>query len=483
MSEMKVIEFKLDPHKEAIDAWEYQLEAYKAVWNSALALRIEADARYWIERNGLAKVCPGAVVRRKGNKSINGKPTQWRNVLTGIRRPTEPKPIIERGEIVGTIAGAYCCVRKLQGVQYLDKTEVVDGVKYTSAISKTSSFANYPWLDTSKPLDSRFLTGVFTSLAVAWKAYKKGSHKRPRFKGAKDKLESLSNGSGLSAKAFMQIGDGNNGYVKFPKLKQPVYCKGLFKRYRPNEMAIGTVKVCKKADGWYLQLTHKNPKAKPVKPSEKAVGLDPGVKTNLTTDQGKEFHCKQDERLEQRIRKLQRKASRQYLMNKKSNGHERTQREIARLRAKQARSRKAWQHKTSTRIVAEFEVIAIEDTKLKNMTRKPKPKPNETGGFDPNGAAAKAGLNKAILRSSMGGLRLLIDTKAKSAGRQFAKVPAAYTSATCNACGHRHTKEEKLKYRPTQKQFICQNCGHIDHADVNAAKNILDEGLQILSNC
>jgi putative transposase len=231
-----------------------------------------------------------------------------------------------------------------------------------------------------------------------------------------------------------------------------------------------------------MQLTWKNPTAQKVKQSDKAEGFDPGVKQNLTSSTGKVFHCKQSERIEQRINKLQRKASRQYLMSGKSNGHARTQKEIARLRGIQARSRTGWQHKVSSRIVSEFEVIAIEDTKLKNMTRKPKPKPNESGGHDPNGAAAKAGLNKAILRSSMGGLRLKIESKAKAAGRHFVKVPAAYTSARCNACGHKHTKEQKLLYRPTQHQFVCQNCGHTDNADMNAAKNILDDGLQILSN-
>lgn len=478
---MKVIEFKLSPDKEAIEAWEYQLQAYKAVWNSALALHIEADARYWLQRAGLDTVCPGAVMRRQGNKAVDGKPTQWRNVLTGIQRPTEEKPILEQGEIIGKIAGPYCCVRKLQGVAPLDKSVEIDGVKVTSAISKTSSVANYPWMDITKA-DSRYLTGVFTSLKVAWKSYKDGVRKRPRFKGKTDKLKSLSNGSGLGAKAFMQIEDGNNGYVKFPKLKKPVYCKGLFKRYRPNDMQIGTAKVCKKADGWYLQLTWKNPKADEAKPSDKAVGIDPGVKQNATTDQGKVFHCNQDARLDERIRRLQRKASRQYLMNKDSNGHARTQREIARLKGKQARSRKAWQHKVSSRIVSEFAVIAIEDTQLKNMVRKPKAKPNESGGFDPNGAAAKAGLNKAILRSSMGGLRMMIDGKAKTAGRKFVKVPAMYTSATCHACGYAHTKEQKPLYRPTQNQFVCQNCGHTDNADTNAANNILENGLQILAN-
>lgn len=50
----------------------------------------------------------------------------------------------------------------------------------------------------------------------------------------------------------------------------------------------------------------------------------------------------------------------------------------------------------------------------------------------------------------------------------FRTVDARYTSQTCSVCGHR----EKAN-RPTQESFLCQNCGHSDNADINAAKVIL----------
>jgi transposase len=54
----------------------------------------------------------------------------------------------------------------------------------------------------------------------------------------------------------------------------------------------------------------------------------------------------------------------------------------------------------------------------------------------------------------------------KAAGR-VEKVDPAYTSQTCNACGHRDAKN-----RESQAVFRCRACGHTDHADVNAARNI-----------
>ena len=54
----------------------------------------------------------------------------------------------------------------------------------------------------------------------------------------------------------------------------------------------------------------------------------------------------------------------------------------------------------------------------------------------------------------------------KALGR-VEKVPAAYTSQTCNACKHVASESRK-----SQVTFICVECGHNDNADINAAKNI-----------
>lgn len=485
-TELSVIEFKLSPHNEAVKAWEYQLNELKTVWNSALALRIEADDRYWIKRLNLDAVCPSTALKRKGNKK-QGKgqsPTQWRTIASGVVRPEKTKPIRARGAKTGIIAGPYCRVRKLQGVEPLDKQIIdADGNKITSALSRTQAISNYPWLDSSL-VDSRYIAGVYRTLDQAWKAYKKGVRNRPKFKGKKDKLKSLANYSG--SVRFERIGGGPNGWVNFPKLK-PVKCKGLYKRY-DDRMKTGTVKLCKKGGNWYLQLTRKDVPFNRLSDSDKAIGIDLGVKQNATTSEGKVYHCKQSKRIQQRIERLQRKAARQYRMNadekhptgRSTLGHQRTIGEISRLQDKQKRSRHAWQHKTSTKILKSNGVIVFEDLKLQNMTKRPKPKSDEKGGYAKNGAKAKAGLNRVILKSGLGGLRSKVESKGDRNNRTVIRVNPAYTSATCSNCGHRHTKEEKASYRPTQSQFICQKCGHTDNADINAAENILVSGLTML---
>jgi putative transposase len=54
------------------------------------------------------------------------------------------------------------------------------------------------------------------------------------------------------------------------------------------------------------------------------------------------------------------------------------------------------------------------------------------------------------------------------------KVPAAYTSQRCSACGHVDPKS-----RESQAVFRCTTCTHHEHADVNAARNILAAGLAV----
>jgi predicted RNA-binding Zn-ribbon protein involved in translation (DUF1610 family) len=77
---------------------------------------------------------------------------------------------------------------------------------------------------------------------------------------------------------------------------------------------------------------------------------------------------------------------------------------------------------------------------------------------------AKAGLNRSIHAAGWG--RLVARLEDTAAGR-VEKIDPAYTSQTCNACGHRDPKN-----RESQAVFRCRACGHTAHTDVNAARNI-----------
>lgn len=77
---------------------------------------------------------------------------------------------------------------------------------------------------------------------------------------------------------------------------------------------------------------------------------------------------------------------------------------VAALHGKVRRQRLDHAHKTALTLVREYDFIAHEDLKIRNMRKAPTPKPDpdKPGSFLPNGAAAKAGLNRSIADAGWG---------------------------------------------------------------------------------
>jgi len=73
----------------------------------------------------------------------------------------------------------------------------------------------------------------------------------------------------------------------------------------------------------------------------------------------------------------------------------------------------------------------------------------------------------AVGRWAFWQLRSFIIYKAKLAGVYVILIDPAYTSRTCNCCGHCEKANRK-----NQAEFVCKNCGHNENADLNDAKNI-----------
>jgi putative transposase len=111
------------------------------------------------------------------------------------------------------------------------------------------------------------------------------------------------------------------------------------------------------------------------------------------------------------------------------------------------------------------------------MTRKAKPKQDENGKYTRNGAAAKSGLNKAILRSMWGNITLFTKYKALRLEKLTIRIPSPGTSQECCLCGHTHPYNRK-----TQSLFVCARCGFTGNADYNAALVIKKRGIDALLN-
>jgi putative transposase len=144
-----------------------------------------------------------------------------------------------------------------------------------------------------------------------------------------------------------------------------------------------------------------------------------------------------------------------------SNRRGKTKRAIATLKAHERDRRKDWVEKTSTDLARRFDVIRVEALDVPAMTRSAHGTIEQPG----TGVAQKRGLNRAISRSGWGVLVTRLQHKA--CGR-VEKVPAAYPSQRCSACGHVAPGSRK-----SQAVFECEACtaGRCN-ADVNAARNI-----------
>jgi putative transposase len=209
----------------------------------------------------------------------------------------------------------------------------------------------------------------------------------------------------------------------------------------------------------------------PLRPGPKTgryVGVDLGVAQLFATSDGDLVGNERPGRaIANRVAALQRERERHRRGSVRSR---RITERIADLRRREARRRRDRAHKLARSIVERYEVICVEDLKIKQMTASGK------GTVDAPGrkVAQKSGLNKSILDSGWGQLLALIGEKAEEAARQVIAVDARYTSRRCAICSYTHGGN-----RPSRGVFRCLACGHEDHADLNAAKNILRAGLAL----
>ncbi|MFB7712335.1 RNA-guided endonuclease InsQ/TnpB family protein [Streptomyces sp. NPDC056105] len=247
-------------------------------------------------------------------------------------------------------------------------------------------------------------------------------------------------------------------------------------QHRPVVGRVKTVSVKREGNRWYVILTAEQSQPKPL-PATGSVGIDLGIANFLATSDG-EFapNPRHGRRAAAKLEVAQQALSRfpRVRRDKRTKNHQRAVQTVADLHRKVRRQRLDHAHKTALDLVREHDFIAHEDLKIRNMVRRaaPKPDPDKPGAFLPNGAGAKAGLNRSISEAGWGVFLTILAAKAESAGREVIAVDPRNTSRTCPQCGH-----VAAENRPTQEKFHCVSCGHTAHADTVGALNVLRAGL------
>ena len=186
-----------------------------------------------------------------------------------------------------------------------------------------------------------------------------------------------------------------------------------------------------------------------VKPLALAMGIQEAFLSTGEAVGNPKFYARDEKRLA--------KAQRRHAKKKKgSRNREKARRKVARVHARIQDRRRDYQHKLSTRIVHENQVICVESLAVKNMVK------NHC-------------LAKAISDVGWGEFVRQLEYKSQWYGRTLVKIDRWYPSSkTCYNCKH-VVEELPLDVR----EWVCPKCGVWHDRDLNAANNILAEGLSV----
>ena len=299
----------------------------------------------------------------------------------------------------------------------------------------------YDWLGLCY---SQCLQVVALNLSTAYKNFfeKRGGY--PRYK-SKHRKQSIS---------YPQKVKIEDDYLKFPGKVGRIYCRFT----RSFEGTIKTVTISKTtSDKYFASILVDDGKELPQTSSKgEAIGIDVGIADIAVTSDGEKFSnpkwmSKHEKNRIRKERKLARKL-------RGSNRRNKARLLVSNIYNHIANCRSDFLHKLSRRLVDENQVICVENLNVKAMTKNRK-------------------LSKAISQVGWGMICTMLQYKAEWSGKTYLEVDRFFPSSkTCSHCYHK-VSELPLNVR----SWNCPSCNTHHDRDINAAKNIRDEGLRILS--
>ena len=304
-----------------------------------------------------------------------------------------------------------------------------------------------------------------------WEALDRTNPKRfPRFK-RKGEGESLRYPDPLQIKIDLATRDAE-GRTLLPRIFLPKVGGVKVRVSRQLEGDLKNATLTRKAGRWGVSLQTEQEVPEPEPRTSSAIGLDLGVASFATLSDGTRIHPDPErvaamKRAEKTLAWEQRKLSRKYRKGPKSQNFRKQKRRVARAHERVANMRLDFLHKTSTTVGETQADVCVESLSIRNMTRSARGTKESPG----KNVRQKAGLNRSLLSQGWGTFLSLLEYKLSRRGGRLVRVDPRNTSRTCFVCGHVSPDN-----RPDQATFRCVSCEYCDHADVNAAKNILRAG-------
>lgn len=345
------------------------------------------------------------------------------------------------------LAKTFGCVRFIYNQMLSDKIKHYEETKQKLNNTPAQYKGEFPWL---KEVDSLALCNAQMNLQTAYNNFFKSPKTGfPKFKSKKSNRRSYTTNCVNGNIAI------ENDYIKLPKV-------GLVKmkqhRHIPSDYKLKSVTVSQTPSGKYYAsvLFEYENQVQRIKPKT-FLGLDFSMHELYKDSDGNEpQYPKYYRQSEKKLAREQRRLSK---MQKGSNNRNKQRVKVAKLHERVANQRKDFLHKQSRQITNACDCVCIENLDMKAM-------------------AQSLNFGKSVSDNGWGMFVTFLTYKLEEQGKQLVKVDKFFASSQiCNTCGYKNPEMKNLSVRA----WNCPKCGTHHDRDINAAINIRNEGMQLVT--
>ena len=303
---------------------------------------------------------------------------------------------------------------------------------------------DYTWLN---DVDNIALQSSLEKLDQSYQNFFKHHKGYPKFKSKKGKQSYITKYNNNSIRI-------NKNLIKIPKIgwikfKSTYNIQGDIKR-------VNIIKT--KTNKYFISILCENVPIKELNKTGKLIGVDLGIKNFLIDSNGSKVEFQNIyKKLENKIVKFQKQLSRK---PKGSKNRNKLNIKISLLYECIVNKLRDFQHKLSIKLIKENDYICIEDLNIQKMLKDHK-------------------ISKLIHEVSWAEFIRQLQYKCDWYGKRLIKVDKFFPpSQICSNCSYKNTIVKNYNIR----QWTCPQCGISHDRDINAAKNILREGLKYLNS-